>query len=711
MRNRALVVVPAVLTLMSCAVTSPSPNTAPAKELAAPAAHSAADPNLWLEEVMGEKAISWVKDRNAISQKEIEAHPKFAPIRDKILEVVNSRERIPGVEKRGAFFYNFWQDKDHVRGIWRRTSMDEYKKTAPQWETVLDLDALAKTENDNWVWKGATCLKPDHVKCMVSLSRGGADAVVIREFDSISKSFVKDGFALKEAKGSVDWVDANTLFVQTDFGAGSQTKSGYARIAKVWKRGTPTAEAKTLFEGTVDDISVNAYTVTQKGYPQRQFVRRGTTFYTNEMYHLAEGKLNKLDTPRDATVGHWRDQISIRLKSAWTVGGKTYTQGSLLAMPFDKFLSGARDFDVLFEGTDRKSLAGFAVTKNFIIINELDNVKNRLAELSYINGQWQRRAIPTPGLGTISIGAVDADDSDDYFVTLTDFLTPSTLMLAKAGTDTRESLKSLPAFFDAAPYKVEQFEATSRDGEKIPYFVVMSRETKFDGTNPTLLFGYGGFEISMLPSYSGAIGNGWLTQGGVYVLANIRGGGEFGPRWHQAGLKANRQKVYDDFIAVAESLITRKITSPRHLAISGGSNGGLLVGAVMVQRPDLFNAVICSVPLLDMQRYHKLLAGASWVAEYGNPDDPKEWEFISKYSPYQNVKAGVKMPKVLFVTSTRDDRVHPGHARKMMAKMESQGHNVLYYENIEGGHAASANNVQLAYRNALQYAFLLKELK
>jgi prolyl oligopeptidase len=316
-----------------------------------------------------------------------------------------------------------------------------------------------------------------------------------------------------------------------------------------------------------------------------------------------------------------------------------------------------------------------------------------------------------PGIGTVGVGAVDADDSNDYWMTLTDYLTPSTLFLAKAGSDTRERLKSLPAFFDAAPYKVEQLEVASKDGERIPYFVIMGKNAKLDGKNPTLLYGYGGFEISQLPAYSGGIGAGWLDQGGVYVVANIRGGGEFGPRWHQAGLKANRQRVFDDFIAVAQDLVTRKITSPRHLAISGGSNGGLLVGAVMVQRPDLFRAVICSVPLLDMQRYHKLLAGASWVAEYGNPDDPKEWEFISKYSPYQNVKAGVKMPRVLFVTSTRDDRVHPGHARKMMARMMEQGHNVLYYENIEGGHSASANNQQLAYRQALQWAFLLGELK
>lgn len=556
---------------------------------------------------------------------------------------------------------------------------------------------------------------------MISLSRGGADANVIREWDMKSKSFVlANGFALREAKGSVDWIDKDTLFVQmafptdAEFGANTQTDSGYARQVRVWKRGTPIGAAKVVFEGQKPDISVGASQTEQKGYATEQFIRRGVTFFTSETYWIDQkngGKAVKLDIPADANFSYWRDWMSVRLKTDWTVGGKTYKQGSLIAMPFAKFMKGERDFEVLFEGSDRKSLAGFAVLKDYLIINELDNVKNRLYELSYKDGKWNRRAVAMPGLGTVGASAIDSDESNDYFVTLTDYLTPSTLMLAKGGSDARERLKSLPAFFDASPYKVEQFEVASKDGEKIPYFVIMGKKAKLDGKNPTLLYGYGGFEVSQLPNYSGNIGLGWLDQGGVYVVANIRGGGEFGPRWHQAGLKQNRQKVFDDFIAVAEDLIAKKITAPRHLAISGGSNGGLLVGAVMVQRPELFRAVICSVPLLDMKRYHKLLAGASWVAEYGNPDDPKEWEWISKYSPYQNVKAGVKMPKVLFVTSTRDDRVHPGHARKMMARMMEQGHDVRYYENIEGGHSASANNVQLAYRTALQWAFLLGELK
>lgn len=606
------------------------------------------DPYLWLEEVHGERAISWVKDQNAVAQKLIESMPQFAPMREKILAAVSSRERIPTVQKRGPWLYNFWQDSTHVRGVWRRTTMEEYKKREPKWETILDLDQLAKDEKENWVWRGLNCRYPEYTQCLLTLSRGGADATVTREWDLNTRSFVKDGFQLKEAKGSAAWIDADTLFVQSDFGPGSQTKSGYARIVKIWKRGTPLEHAKTLFEGRAEDISVNAYQVQQKGYTTRQFLRASTTFFTGDNYLIEGEKLTKLDVPADANFSYWQNRIGIRLKNAWTAGGKTYSQGSYLVMPFEKFLKGERNFTVLFEGGDRKSLSGTAATKSFVLVNELDNVKNRLYEWKQTGGTWAKREIKTPGLGTLGVSALDSDEGDDYFLSLTDFLTPSTLFLAKAGSDQREAVKSLPAFFDAAPYKAEQFEAVSMDGERIPYFVVMGKDAKLDGKNPTLLYGYGGFELPQLPGYSTSVGLGWLAQGGVYVVANIRGGGEFGPRWHQAGLKANRQRVFDDFIAVGEDLVKRRVTAPRHLAIAGGSNGGLLVGAVMVQRPDLFRAVVCSVPLLDMQRYHKLLAGASWVAEYGNPDDPMEWEYISKYSPYQNVKAGVKMPKVLF---------------------------------------------------------------
>jgi prolyl oligopeptidase len=676
-------------------------------------AQTPSDPHLWLEDVMGEKAINWVKERNAVSTAKLEASPHFKPMHDRLLEIVNSRERIPGVAVRGDWLYNFWQDATHVRGIWRRTVLSDYKNAAPKWETVLDLDALAKAENDNWVWKGFTCLYPTYDRCLVSLSRGGADAVVIREFDVPTKSFVKNGFTLPEAKGSANFIDRNTLYVQTDFGPGSQTASGYARIIKEWKRGTPLSEAKTVFEGQMADISVNASVDREKGYPDYHLVRRSVTFYTGENFirDPKTGKLDKLDIPADATYAIIRGDIAITLRSDWKIGDKTWPQGALLVTPMAAFLGGERNFSLLFTPDPRKSLSGYTTTKNFILVAELDNVRTRIYEWHNKDGKWGRREVALPGIGTYGMQPFDGEVNDDYFLTQTDYLTPSTLYIAKAGTDSRERLKNLPAFFDASPFTTVQYEATSRDGTKVPYFVVRAKNAKDDGKNPTLLYGYGGFLVSQLPGYSGSIGASWLSRGGTYVVANIRGGGEFGPRWHAAALKANRQKAFDDFIAVAEDLVAKKITTPRHLGISGGSNGGLLVGAVMTQRPELFRAVVCSVPLLDMQRYHKLLAGASWVAEYGDPDKAEEWAYISKYSPYQNLKANVQYPRVLFVTSTRDDRVHPGHARKMMAAMEALKQPVLYYENIEGGHGAAANNKQLAYRTALQYTYLLEELK
>jgi prolyl oligopeptidase len=392
------------------------------------------------------------------------------------------------------------------------------------------------------------------------------------------------------------------------------------------------------------------------------------------------------------------------------VAGRTWPQGALLAIDFGRFMRGERDFEALFTPTATSSLDGVAVTRSALLLTVLDKVKHRLVELRREGRSWLRREVATPGLGTLGVAALDEIESDDYFLSVTDFLTPTTLYLGRAGVDARERLKAMPAWFDPTPYTVSQFEARSKDGTMVPYFVVMERGAAFVGTHPTVLYGYGGFEVSLKPSYSGMIGAGWLEQGGVYVLANIRGGGEFGPRWHQAALKEQRQKAFDDFLAVAQDLIERKVTSPRHLGIMGGSNGGLLVGAALTQRPDLFNAVVCQVPLLDMRRYHKLLAGASWMGEYGDPDDPAQWEFIGKYSPYQNVFKDKRYPPVLFTTSTRDDRVHPGHARKMAALMESQGHALLYWENLEGGHAGAANNTQQARMWALTYSFLHKQL-
>lgn len=682
---------------------------APANAAAAEGA-ATDDPYIWLEDVTGERALDWVKQKNAISTKELEASPHFEPIRERLLSILDSKERIPYVAKYGEHYYNFWRDDKNVRGLWRRTALEEYRKPEPAWEVVLDLDKLAADEKENWVWHGADVLYPDYDRCLISLSRGGADASVMREFDLKTKEFVRDGFTLPEAKSRVEWRDRGTLYVGTDFGSGSLTTSGYPRIVKEWQRGTPLSEAKQVFEGQVADVTVAAEVVHDHGRTY-EFIHRGKTFYTSDAYLRRGDKWVKIEKPDDAEIGTFEDQLLISLRSDWSLSGTQYRAGALLAFPLSGYLEGVRKPEVLFQPTERSSLVGRSETKHFLVLNQLENVRHKLFMLEREDGRWIRSAIDVPAFGTVSLGGIDPHESDDYFMTVADSLTPSSLFYGTLGQTNRVKLKSLPAFFKADGLEISQHEAASKDGTRIPYFRVSKKGLEPNGKNPTLLYGYGGFEIPLLPNYNASAGSAWLERGGVYVVANIRGGGEFGPRWHYAARKENRQRAYDDFIAVAEDLIARKVTSPRHLGIQGGSNGGLLMGVMLTQRPDLFKAIVCQVPLLDMRRFNKLLAGASWMAEYGDPDLPEEWAYISKYSPYQNVKKGVRYPRVLFTTSTRDDRVHPGHARKMVARMTEQGHDVLYYENIEGGHGGAANNKQAAYMAALAYTFLLNELR
>ena len=671
------------------------------------------DAYLWLEQINSDQSLAWVRERNAITTQALEKTAGFAALNARLLAVYDSESRIPYVAKRGPFFYNFWRDPQHVRGIWRRTTLDEYRKPAPSWETVLDVDALAAAEHENWVWGGAVqCLPPHEERCLLLMSRGGGDTKVVREFDVMEKTFIRDGFHLPAAKSDVAWRDRDSVYVGTDFGPGSLTSSGYPRIAKLWRRGEPLAGAELVFEGKPEDVGVAAWTSVDRvgeRYVYRNFVWRGLSFYESEQFTHGE-RLERLDVPADARIATFGEQLLITLKLDWTIGEKLYPSGSLLAIAWTDFLSGKRDFHALFTPTPRSSLDSFTTTRNHVLTNVLDNIRSRVYAHSLRDGVWSQHELATPPFGSVDVSAVDPLDTDEYFFTTTDFLTPNTLSFGAVGSPSRETLKQSPAFFDAAGLTVAQHEAISKDGTRVPYFQVSRANLALDGSNPTLLYGYGGFQVSSTPGYSASIGIGWLEQGGVYVLANIRGGGEFGPAWHLAALKEHRQRSFDDFIAIAEDLIKRKVTSPAHLGIMGGSNGGLLVGAVMVQRPELFGAVVCQVPLLDMRRYHKLLAGASWMAEYGDPDVPAEWAYIRKYSPYQNVRAGTKYPRVLFLTSTRDDRVHPGHARKMAAKMQSLGADVLYYENIEGGHGGSANNQQAAYMNALAYAFLRRQL-
>jgi prolyl oligopeptidase len=666
------------------------------------------DQYLWLEEVEGEKALSWAKERSATDTAELEAVPEFEEIHARLLEIFNSRDRIPTPGIRGAWVYNFWRDAEHVRGIWRRTFLSEYVKEAPAWEMVLDLDALAEAEGENWVWDGASCLAPEYRHCMVALSRGGADAAVRREFDATSKAFVEDGFFVPEAKARVSWKDENTLWIGTDFGDGSLTTSGYPRFVREWKRGTTLDEATTIFEGSVDDVAVGAYSIhTPEG--RYDVVYKTPEFFRGSYFMILGKRLVKFDIPDDASLqGVFKDQLLLALRSDWTVGGTTYPQDALLAIDVDKFLQGCRNFDVLFEPQERVSLGGVTNTLNYLLMTTLDNVRGRLYRLTRGEEGWSKKEIELPGMGTIAIGSTGKVD-DSFFFTYTDFTTPSSLYLVRDDGNP-EMVKASPTWFDSAGMSVVQYEAISKDGTKIPYFIFMPKGFEANGTNPTLLYAYGGFEVSRKPQYSASKGFAWVERGGVYVLANIRGGGEFGPKWHQAAMKEKHQNNFDDFIAVAEDLIKRKITLPEHLGIMGGSQGGLLVGGAFVQRPELFEAVVCQVPLLDMKRYNKLLAGASWMAEYGNPDTD-DWEYIKTWSPYQNLDPKQDYPKVFFWTNTRDDRVHPGHARKMVAKMTDMDKPVYYYENTEGGHGSGANLNQRAYTNALTYAYLWMMLR
>ena len=672
------------------------------------------DPYLWLEEVEGERALEWVHARNKECFAELEADARYGKFLSQAEKLLNAKDRIPYGSIRGKYVYNFWQDSEHVRGIMRRTTPESYRLAKPEWETVLDIDALAKAEDENWVYKGTTWLAPDYERCLIKLSRGGTDASVHREFDTLAKRFVEGGFALPEAKSGVTWLDRDTLLVGTDWGEGSLTESGYPRVAKRWKRGTPLAKATTIFEGRHEDIGIWPR-VMDSGEETIALVDQSLTFFTGA-YHVIgpDGEMTRLPLQESADLaGFYAGRLIFTLREAWEVDGQTHAQGALLAINAAVFQATGKlpTIETIYTPDERTSIEGVTVSRSGLYVTLLQNVKGRILRFSVDpqSGQWSSKPVPLPENGTVSISAA-GPHSETIFINYEDHVTPDRLSEFDAGANKLSTLKSLAARFDAGDLEVHQHMAKSADGTAVPYFVIHRKGLKPDGSTPTILYGYGGFEISLKPSYSATIGKLWLERGGAYAVANIRGGGEFGPRWHKAALKTERQRAYDDFIAVGEDLAKRGITSPKHLGISGGSNGGLLVGAIFTQRPDLLNAVVCRVPLLDMIRYTKLLAGASWAAEYGDPEDPKMREAILRYSPYQNVFPDKKYPKVFIETSTKDDRVHPGHARKMVARMREQGHEVLYYENTEGGHAAGANLKQHARRYALEYVYFSRQL-
>jgi prolyl oligopeptidase len=674
------------------------------------------DPYLWLEDVQGDKPLAWVRERNARAEAEFKADPRYEPLRRNLLSILDSSDRIPYVTRMGEHYYNFWRDERNPRGIWRRTTLDEYRSRYPRWEELLNLDALADKEQQNWVWKGAECLRPESAKepywhCVIALSRGGADATVLREFDLVDKRLVLglEAFVLGEGKQEIAWKDANTVWVMSEFGPGTATTSGYPRQVREWKRGGFASTSPVVFEGQPTDVSVGAFSERESG-KRRDWWQRDIAFWNSEYHVGVDGKPVKLDIPADAQPIPFADWLLVRTRTPWTAGGREYPGGALLAIRFDDFMQGKRQFELLYQPGPRASLGEVQTTRGAVLLTELDNVRGRLWELRPGAQGWQRTAVPLPDNAQVDI--LDTYWADDgYFYTVQDFITPTSLLLRTAGsTAPATALKSMPRFFNAEGLETRQFEAVSKDGTKIPYFVVMKKGAVLDGRAPTLLYGYGGFDHAQLPRYSPAFGKGWLEPGGVLAVANLRGGGEFGPEWHRSAQKENKQRTWDDMAAVAEDLIKRGITSPAHLGIMGGSQGGLLVTATMTQRPELFGAVVAQVPLADMLRYHKLLAGASWMAEYGDPDKPEERAYIAKYSPYQNLKKDAKYPRIFLVTSTRDDRVHPAHARKMAARMSEQGHDVLYFENIEGGHGAAADNAQAARMWAQAFSFLWKQL-
>ena len=673
----------------------------------------------WLEEVEGKPAIAWVEASNRETESRLTKSPLYQTLYEQALTILSSPERLPSISQKGEYVYNLWQDSDHPRGLYRRSLVSDFTNKSPTWETVIDFDALSATENKQWVFKGLNCLAPENRLCLMSISEGGGDTIEIREFDAETLKFVAQGFNLLAAKTTIDWIDENQVFVGTDFGADSQTDSGYPRQVRIWNRGTPINDAKLIYSAEKSSVSASGHRY-KDGQYSVDIITDATTFWESRHQLLINGKLSEIALPTTATINDFiKGQLLVSLKQEWQFNGRILPQGAVLLVRPQALVTpekaAAHDITLLIEPGNDFIVEEIHASPRGILVIGLVDVKASARLYTSVNGQWRFQNLDLPAVGSLSIETID-HKTGEFFARFEDFLTPPSLYHVDSNLNARV-VAAQPASFDASQFKVEQYFANSTDGTKIPYFAVMKKDMQLDGKNPTHIFSYGGFRLSLKPSYSGsyedlngAYGKLWLERGGVFVLANIRGGGEYGPAWHSSVLLENRHKAYEDFEAVARDLVSKKITSAEHLGIEGRSNGGLLVGATMVRHPELYGAVISGVPLLDMQRYHTMLAGASWMAEYGNPDIESNWQWLKDYSPFQNVSADKKYPPILFYTSTRDDRVHPGHARKMAAKMKAQGHLVEYYENREGGHGGSSTKEQLAKRVALGYTLLWQTL-
>jgi prolyl oligopeptidase len=673
------------------------------------------DPHLWLEEIEGDRALDWVRAENARSLAVLEAEPAFEALKEDALAILTSEDRLPLGQIRNGYVYNFWQDADHVRGLWRRASVGSYRGGTPEWETLIDYDALARTEDRNWVRGPVACLSPEYRHCMVQLSDGGTDAAYWREFDTSTQGFVENGFSLPEAKSRVAWIDRDTLLIGMDTGPDSLTSSGYARVLRVWTRGRDYREAPIFVAGQESDVAVWPV-VEQDNGRAHLFGQQAVTFFEST-YHYAPragGTPRVLPLPRRVALEGVLDGRAIfSLREDWSHGGREYAQGSVVAYGLAN-----DEVSLVFRPKDNQAVQSVGVGKSNIVIQYLEDVAGKAARVAVNRrGEWVADEIRLPPAGVVKLVSVGGG-TDDAMVSFESLTTPNSLMYVDARNRVSTIMRA-PAFYDASDVVVEQRFASSADGTRVPYFVMGRKDVLAAGNAPTVQYGYGGFLVPVLPVYyedpsrpqHGALaGRMWVSRGGVLVLSNIRGGGEYGPRWHEAALQENRQRSFDDFIAVSEHLIETGVTTAGRLGAIGRSNGGLLMGAIMTQRPALYAAIVNGVPLFDMRRYHQLLAGASWMAEFGNPDDPVEWAYISRYSPYQRLEAGKPYPKVFFYTSTKDDRVHPGHARKAAARMRELGYDFFYFENIEGGHGGTANQEQLAHRIALEYVYFTRML-
>lgn len=672
------------------------------------------DAYTWMEEIEGSRALDWAKAENARSLPQLQNDPRYAGLYADALKIATAKDRIPNVGFAGdGSLRDYWQDAEHVRGVWRMASLESYRSGDPAWKTILDIDALTKVESANWVWKGADCLPPADRYCLVSLSNGGKDAVEVREFDAQTGAFVDGGFKLPEGKHRFDWIDKDTLLLVTEWAKGDVTTSGYPFIAKVLKRGQPLSAAREVFRGRKEDGGYGVQGIVLRdpeGVVQAVVIMRPLDTFNAEYHLLTDTGTARLDLPAKSSIqGYLDGRMIVSLEDNWVAKGMK--EGDLV--DFDlaavKAAPGSLKPELVLRPTESQSVEQVATTRGRLVIALLDNVKGQVLSYRRQDGAWTSTRLDLPQDSTIAIAS--ASDADDrLIVNVASYLTPNSQWLADASGGQPAQLRALPARFDASKFVTEQFWATSKDGTKVPYFVVRAKDMKLDGANPTLLYAYGGFLVSQSPAYAATVGKLWLEKGGVYVVANIRGGGEFGPRWHNAGLKLNRMRVYDDFFAVSEDLIARKITKPAKLGIMGGSNGGLLMGVALTKRPELYNAVVIQVPLFDMIGYDHIGAGSSWIGEYGDPKVPEERAMLMSYSPYQNLKPGQKYPRVFIETSTKDDRVHPAHARKAAARLKEYGYDYLYYENIDGGHAAAANLNERAMRQALEYTYLMQRL-